>query len=412
MNDEKSIKQPEKISKKTETPTRPIWQRLLAIALIIIIFAIGIGIAKYLMVTKPTTRKRPPQKTVTTVKVIPLTLSDSYISVSGIGTVIPAKEVSLQALVSGTAIYINPKLIPGGIIKKGETAIKIDNADYKIKKILSESSLKKIIADLEIEKGQQAIAANEWRLIKEYSNDNISISTSNLALRKPQLDKIKASIIAAKAELEQTKLNLQRTSLIVPFNSIVSEKNINIGSQIISTQTIVAKLTGIDEYWIEILLPTYKLPYLNIKPGKNMANLPDVNITYLGSKNTTIYKGKILKLLSSVDSKGLMASILISVKDPLGLKNDLFPLLLGSSVKAEIKGKQLIKYFKIPRSAISDNGKIMIATKNNSLEIRNIAIEWKSKDWVYIKNGITENERLITSKISAPVNGMPIKIYK
>ena len=413
MSDEKITKQPRMIEKKEEIPTRPLWQRLLAIGLIIIIFVIGISIAKYLIKNKPQTKKRVPQKTITIVKVTSLKRSDSFITVSGVGTVIAAKTINLQAQVSGTTTYVNSKLIPGGIIKKGEIIIKIDDSDYKIQKILKESVLNKAMADFEIEEGQQAIAAKEWKLIQEFSNNKgkQSITASDLVLRKPHLKKIKASVASAKAELEQAKLNIQRTTVKAPFNAIVSEKNIAAGSQI-SAQTNIAKLVGIDEYWVEILIPASKLPYLNISSNNNLNELPKVKISYIGNNNTTLYEGKILKLLSHVDAKGLMANVLISVKDPLGLKNNHSPLLLGSSVKAEITGKQLNGYFKIPRAAVLDNGKIMLAGKDNSLEIRDIVIEWKSKDWIYIKDGIEANEKLIISRIPAPVNGMPIKIVK
>ncbi len=413
MSNEKLTKQPRMIEKKKEIPTRPLSQRLLAVGLIIIIFVIGISIAKYLIKNKPQTKKRAPQKTITIVKVAPLTRSDSFIMVSGVGTVTAAKTINLQAQVSGTVTYVNSKLIPGGIIKKGEIIIKIDDSDYRIQKTLKECMLNKAMADFAIEEGQQAIAADEWKLIQGFSlnQGKRSMTASDLVLRKPHLEKIKASVVSAKAELEQASLNIQRTSVTAPFNAIVSEKNITEGSQI-STQTSIAKLVGIDEYWVEILIPASKLPYLNISLNNNLNELPEVKISYIGNNNTTVYKGKLLKLLSHVDTKGLMANILISVKDPLGLKNNKASLLLGSSVKAEITGKKLNGYFKIPRDAVLDNGKIMFAGKDNSLEIRDIVIEWKSKDWVYIKDGIEVNEKLIISRIPAPVNGMPVKIVK
>ena len=182
------------------------------------------------MDNKPQTRKRAPQKAVTLVKVIALTRSDSFIRVSGIGTVIAAKTINLQAIVSGTTTYVNSKLIPGSIIKKGETIIKIDASDYKIKKKLKKSALDKAMADLAIEKGQQAIAAKEWQLIQEFAGnkDKQSIADTSaapdLVLRKPHLDKINAIVASAKTELELAELNMQRTTIEAPFNAIVSEK--------------------------------------------------------------------------------------------------------------------------------------------------------------------------------------------
>ena len=161
---------------------------------------------------------------------------------------------------------------------------------------------------------------------------------------------------------------------------------------------------------MEILIPASKLPYLNIS-FNNLNDLPEVKISYAGNNNSAIYKGKILKLSGHVDTKGLMANVLILIKDPLGLKNNYFPLLLGSSVKAEITGRQLNGYFKIPRSALLDSGKIMLAGQDNTLEIRDVVIEWKSKEWFILKKGLKKTKDLLSLVLQLLFPACRLKSY-
>jgi hypothetical protein len=140
------------------------------------------------------------------------------------------------------------------------------------------------------------------------------------------------------------------------------------------------------------------------------SDLPEVKVAYLNRNSDVKYKGKIIRFLSNVDEKGLMATFLISVKNPLNKKHAI-PLLLGSQVKVEIKGKSLKSYYKLPRYVNYNNNSILLVYIGK-LETRKVNIEYTTKDWVFIKEGIKENEKIIFSRVPAPINQMPVKIIK
>jgi RND family efflux transporter MFP subunit len=411
LNPNEAIMEEKQINENKTVPPKSWKQKLLALFLIICIFAIGIGFAKYLITTKPKIKKTPPKQIVTPVKVIDLKQENSFMNVYAIGTVIPAKELSLKPLVSGTVKYVNPMLIPGSILKKNDLAIKIDDKDYQIIMKIKQANLKKVSADLKLEKGKQQIAKNEWDLIKNNSDNNSIFSDTmpDLALRKPQLEKLKATEEIAHAELEQAKLNLERTNVKIPFNSIVQEKYISLGSMV-NTQTNIAKIIGTDEFWIKIFIPADKLKSLDINHYSTSFANSKVEIKYLNANYDVKYEGKIIRLLTDVDEKGLMSKLLISVKNPLSTKYSM-PLLLGSQVKVKIRGKKLDNIFKIPRHALTDENEVLIA-KNDKLEIRKVDVVWDNQNWVFIKNNIQEGEKLIISRIPAPIEGMKLEIIK
>ena len=115
------------------------------------------------------------------------------------GTVMPDRQIILKAKVSGEVISISPKFVLGGVMKKGETLLKLDDSDYVIEVQKVQSALDKVLSDFAIEKGSQLIAKEELKLMNEASQG--MVQATDLALRKPQLIQVKAAIASARADL-------------------------------------------------------------------------------------------------------------------------------------------------------------------------------------------------------------------
>ena len=225
------------------TPKKSRQQRLLALAIIAGVLVIGLSITIYLLKTKPTAKRKPPAKMqtlVTTMEVFPVTTN---VKIKGLGKIVPAKEINLQARVSGKVVYLHPSFIPGGIIRKGEVLVRLDNTDYRLAMINKQNNLAQAKADLRIEEGNQKVAQQEWEMINKMVG-GMDKSSEDLALRKPQMEKAQANIKAAETDIERAKVDLRRTVIKSPFNAIVREKNIDMGSQV-SSQSSIATLTAI-----------------------------------------------------------------------------------------------------------------------------------------------------------------------
>ncbi len=195
------------------------------------------------------------------------------------------------------------------------------------------------------------MARQEWELINSKSGE-VDDSSIDLALRKPQLEKVRAVIDSAATDVERVKVDLERTIIKVPFNAIVEQKNIDIGSQV-TTQSTIATLVGTDAFWIEVSVPVESLGWLKLPENGEKGSAVRV-VAEQGSS----YPGRIIKLLPGVDQDGLMARLLIEVDDPMGLQSGNRPLLLGGFVRAAITGKQLSDVFQVPRAALKDGERV------------------------------------------------------
>ena len=373
----------------------------------IIIAAVLIGgwfFSRSLLHSKPEVRRRQPAKMKTVVRIRQLQAADLALEVEAMGTVIAAQQLDLKPRVSGRVIEVNPKMIPGSLLKKDDIILKIDDQDYKLALERSRNNLQKASMDLRLEQGNQTVAKREFDLIREYSDTGLNNAPVDLALRKPQLAKAKAAETAARTEMQQAELNLNRTVLQAPFNAVILEKKVTIGAEV-SPQTTVAALAGTDEFWIRITIPRRDLTdiLLPSATGKPI----QVTLLPMPRRGDQQWQGTILRLLPDVDPQGLMARLLVSVKNPL-LQNLENPLLLGSMIKVLLPGKTIGACFAIPRTTVQPDHTVLLADPENRLEIRPVTVMRMDTDLAYITAGLNNGERLIVSPVSAPIAGMEL----
>jgi len=232
-----------------------------------------------------------------------------------------------------------------------------------------------------------------------------------LALRKPHLQKAQAELKAAQAILDQERKNLERTVIAIPFNAMVSEVAVDVGSQI-TAQTPLATLTGTDRYWVQTSIPVDRLNWIKV-PAKNGENGADA-IVYQnsGTPANLRWQGQVVRLLGDLDPKGRMARILIAVDDPLHLTQNPQtgrPLLLGAYVHTDIAGRQLSQVIRLPRSIVHANDTVWVLTDKGTLSLRTVSIIWRDTDAVLINQGIQAGEQIIVSDLSTPVDGMQLR---
>ena len=381
-------------------------RNIIRVVICLMLIAAGIAGARFLIATKPKVSKRPPEKMAPLVRTEVLQSENYIFSIPAMGTVIPAREVGLEVPVSGEIIYLHPEFTEGGMLAKGMKILEIDPKDYE----LAVQQKRKALADAEyaykLEQGHQDVARQEWSLL--YGDKAFKEGESDLALRKPHLEKVKVEIEAARAELEQAEINLNRTTLTAPFNVLVLNTHVELGSQV-SSQERLADLVGTDAYWVQVSVPVERLKWIQIPNGDQEAG-SDVKIFY---REDNLKTGKVIRLLPDLSKEGRMARLLIELRDPLGLlvKGEKPPMLLiGEYVRVAIEGEELHNVFRVPRSALRNDKEVWIVDEEKKLAIRPVKTIWRDEQSVVIQDGFKSGELLVISDIAAPVAGMDVRI--
>ncbi len=389
----------------SEPPPVRWWKRLLRILVAVAIVGVGITGAAYLQKSAVKPQKRPPSKWVPVVETQALQRTSHEVTLTAMGTVVPARTVLLKSRVSGQVVSINPEFTDGGFLKQGSVVVQLDDKDYKFALAQKKSELVNAQYALKLEQGRQEVAKREWQLLN--GNRGKEAFDSDLALRKPHLDKARADVDAAKAAVARAALDLDRTRVIAPFNAIVRSKSVDVGSQV-SAGEAMAEMVGTDAFWIQASIPVDRLEWIRI-PQRNNEPGSEVKVYYSGGHAV---EGTVNRLMGDLDSEGRMARILIEVKDPmqqLGKEQTTPPLLIGEYVRVEVKGRQIEDVFVIPRTALRDGSTVWIMNDDMTLSIRNVTPVWRSDLAVVIQNDLKHGQQLIVSDLPAPVEGMAVR---
>jgi len=395
-----------KKSREQEGHDKPAPKPIVRIVLSVILIAAGIGGARYLIHTKPKVNRRPPARMAPLVKTMPLTLETYRINIPVMGLVVPAQETVLKVPVGGEIIDLSPEFTPGGLLQEKGLMLKIDPKDYQLALQQKQRSLSDAEYAYKLELGRQDVAHREWNLL--YGENKTGEVESELALRKPHLEKARADIEAARAELELAKIDLARTRVTAPFNALVLNKYVDLGSQV-SPQEKLADLVGTDAYWVQVSVPVEHLKWLKIPQDKNDEGA-SATIQY---RENYKRQGKVIRMLADLSKEGRMARLLVEIEDPLDLqakKSRRPPLLIGEYVRVVIDGAPLPDVYRLPRFALRNDNQVWLADRDKKLAIRSVNTLWREEEYVYVQDGLQPDDSLIISALAAPVEGMDLRI--
>jgi len=370
----------------------------------------GMGIAVALIKTGPQAKRKSPVRRAQVVAVRAVRFSDQPTAVEAMGTIKAAREIALHARVSGQIIEVHDAFVPGSNFLVGQVLVRIDPTDYELAVQQRMSDVARTRSAYQLEAGQQEVARREVEL----AGDGIPDETRDLVLRRPQLESAKAALAAAEASLERAELDRERTQVAVPFNALLRTRHVDIGSQV-NTSTPLVTLVGTDAYWVEVLLPVDQLKWLHI-PRSVTGGGSKARVYNKATWGPERYRsGRVIRLEGAVESEGRMARLIVSIDDPLALRPenvDAPVMLLGTYVRVELEGKRLNAVAAIERSVLRDGNHVWIMNADDRLEIRPVEILFQGRETVLVKSGISDGEQLVTTDLSAPVQGMPLQLEK
>ena len=381
---------------------------LLRLLLPVIVVIISASVAVWMMQSGPKAKPRAKTRNAVLVDVRPIELGPQTTTVSVMGTVKPQREVALKPRVSGEIIKVGDNLIPGGRFNKGEELLAIDPSDYQLVVRQLASEVARVESDMQVELGRQRVAQKEYELLGE----SVSEVEKTLMLREPQLENNRALLEGTRARLEQAQLDLKRTSVRSPFNAVVMSREVNLGTRV-SPSTTLATLVGSDSYWVEAPIPASQLQWISISQEDNDSDSPVRIYDSVAWGPNRSRSGQLVGLTAMVEENGRMAKLLAEIPDPLSLQppsSEQPKLLLGSYVRVEIEGKLLSKAAAIERDLIHNGEQLWIMDEEGRLDIRTVEIAFRGREQVLVTGGVNHGERLITTNLPSPVQGMTLRL--
>ena len=319
--------------------------------------------------------------------------------ISSQGTIRPEHEIFVTSELSGKVTWVSENFLDGAGFKIGDTLMKIEKRDYELALISTESSLFQARLALEREEAEANLASIEWKRVGKGN-------ASSLTLREPQLAQARAILAAAEAAYEQSKRNLERTAIIAPFNGRVRKKMVDLGTNLIPGSRL-ADIYAIASFEVRLSIADKDIPFLGIPlDGRpiDSAIRPEVRLSTSYGGNELNIKGSIVRSESEIDPKTRMISVIATIP----LSNSELGFKVGMFVNAEINGLSFPGVTVVPRSAVKDD--MIWVVIEEKLRRKSVEVIRYEKDFAFISDGLSKNDRVLITRLSSYVDGMPVRL--
>jgi RND family efflux transporter MFP subunit len=355
----------------------------------------------------PSPQQLPPA-TLPQVDVVTANPATRVLSVSTQGTVRPLREIKLVSQVGGRVEAVSPRFAEGGFFGAGETLVKVEDVDYQFVIARAESQVAAARQRVAEEQGRALQAKREWR-------DLGSEQANALFLRKPQLASAEAALNAAQADLAAAQLDLQRTAISAPFNGRISEKHVDVGQYIAPGSTIAAvydtdvALVRLPLTDRQVALLDLPLNYVNVDGGGSIGAPVMLQATFAGK--LWKWQGDIVRTDPSIDVNSRVVYAVAQVNKPFAREagSERPPLAPGLFVSAIIEGRPLEQVSLLPRSALRNDGSVMLVNADQRVLVREVELLQSNTDQVWVR-GLERGERVIVHESTLTFAGMEVAV--
>ena len=372
----------------------------------ILVLAAGVALAAAIIKARPKVERQPAAAPAPLVRVVEVRLGAEYLNVRGQGTVEPRSEATLVAQVGGRIERASRRFAEGAFFSRGDTLLWIEDADYRLAVAQAEAAVAQARVGLEREEAEAELAVREWGELGEGE-------ASPLTRREPQLAQARAGLAAAEATLEQTLLNLSRTRVRAPYDGRMRGKLADVG-QFVGPGTPLATVYSTEAAEIRVPVPRDELPFLELDLGRGDFgdDGPLVKLSGDDDAGRQGWEGRVVRADGGFDPRTRMLGLYVEVEDPFGRRGGGGEVLpMGLFVEAEIQGRLADDVAVLPRSALRDGGRVLVAA-DDRLTYRAVDVVRILGDEVVIGGGLASGELVCVSNLETVVDGMRVRAQR
>ena len=382
------------------------------VAIPIVILGAALAIIGILNLIQRKPEEQPQHDTAPLVRVTRAVESPYRFIVTANGSVSPRTESELIPQVSGEIVEMSPSLVPGGFFRTGDLLARIDSADYRVER----EAARALVARAQSEFGRAEKERGRQRRLADRSVASESrIDDAENAYRIAE-----ASLREAEARLERAERDLTRTEIRAPYRGRVRREQVDLG-QFVNRGNSIATLYAVDYAEVRLPIPDRELAYLDA--AKLQATLgtasPDaaertearvwLSAEFAGASHT--WEGRLVRTEAELDPRSRMVHLVARVADPFGLEEARSaPMVVGLFVDAAIEGQTLDAAYLLPRDALRGNDQVYIVDEGDRIRFRKVEVLRMERDRVVITAGLSPGERICTSALDAPIDGMIVRV--
>jgi len=364
-------------------------------------------ISVLITVSRPAPAKLASPDTAVAVKTLVLNVQSAELQVESQGTVLPRTSTRLISEVSGAVLSVSPQFVVGGTFNKGDVLLQLDPTDYEVALQRAEARLISMNAQYSFELARATQAEKEWAMTGRPKEE-----APLLALRKPYLAEARANVLQAEAEVKQAKLKLARTTIRAPYLGMVAAKTVDIG-QYVTIASPLGEIFAIDFAEVRLPLTEKDLTRVEIRSHNSDSAMPEVSLSATVAGQSLQWSAQIVRSEGVVDQQNRAYYLVARIADPYVVSDqqpgDRRALLMGTFVRAEIKGKTIDDVFAVPRHALLEGNRVPLVDGDKRLRLTPVEATHSDHDFYYVHSGLEDGVEVIVSAMGAAIEGMLVK---
>ena len=322
--------------------------------------------------------------------------ADVPISFDYTATVTSNQDVIIYPKVSGTIIKQFFK--PGDKVKAGEKLFLIDPEKYQ-------ASYDSLDAAVGVANANLKNAETEFKRISALYKKN-AVSQKDYDAAVAAYDIANATLVSAKATLKNAKIDLGYTNIVAPFDGVVGDNKVDVGSLVVASQTQLVRLTKINP--IEADFYIADVDNLSRKTNLDNGAWQQLNSEAVLNLNNENFTGKVTFIDNVVNTA--TGSVLAKAS----FDNSEGKILPGAFGHIKMSGFVQKSAFNIPQVALqqSATNTYVLVVKDGKVSQKNVKTSYQTKDMVVVTEGLEEGDKIIVNNFLKIGVGAPVETDK
>jgi len=284
----------------------------------------------------------------------------------------------------------------GDVVKEGAVLAEIETPELDQQYEQALAQLNTALARLNIAK----ITAD--RFANLYQEDSESISKQEVDQRNADLEAAQTEANSAQANVDRLKQTLAFKHIVAPFDGIIIERNIDIGSLITAgsashhQQLFKIAKTNVMRVFVNVPQRFFRSIKNNLEAEVLVSEFPE-----------KIFKGHVARYAKALDP--VARTLLTEVH----IDNPNYELFVGLYADVKFLFKPDHIYFTIPTNAVlirADGPKVAILDKNNTVHFKPVTLGYDHGKMMEITSGLSENDQVITNPSDKITEGSKARI--
>ncbi|ALF46939.1 efflux RND transporter periplasmic adaptor subunit [Campylobacter concisus] len=322
--------------------------------------------------------------------------TDMPISFDYTATVTSSQDVIIYPKVGGTIIKQFFK--PGSKVKAGDKLFLIDPEKYQ-------ASFDSLDASVGVANANLKNAETEFKRISALYKKN-AVSQKDYDAAVAAYDIANANLVSAKANLKNAKIDLGYTTITAPFDGVVGDNQVDVGSLVVANQTKLVRLTKINPIEAEFYIAD--VDNLTRKTNLDNGSWQQLNSDAVLSVNGENFNGKV----NFIDN--VVNTATGSVLAKASFDNSEGKILPGAFGHIKMSGFVQKNAFNIPQVALqqSTTNTYVLVVKDGQVSQKNVKTGYQTKNMVAVTEGLEDGDKIIVNNFLKIGVGAPVETDK